>query len=85
MMDEEFEVNMSPLCQTITREGKTIEVQIYNDGEGSWLLEVIDEHNNSTVWEDTFETDESALNEVLEAIKHEGIAVFIGPETDESK
>lgn len=78
-MNEEFEVEMSPLCQSITSDGKTVEVQIYSDGEDGWLLEVIDEHNNSTAWEDVFETDASALNEVKQTIKNEGIQIFVGP------
>ena len=80
-MNEEHEVKMSPLCQMVTREGKTVQIDIFEDGEGGWLLEVIDEYNNSTVWDDPFKTDESALNEALETIEMEGIASLIGPGT----
>jgi hypothetical protein len=41
----------SPLAQSVTRDGKTVRVDIYEDGEGGWLLEVVDEHGNSTAWE----------------------------------
>ena len=77
-MNEEHEVKMSPLCQSVAQDGKTVQVDIYDDGDGGWLLEVVDEYNNSTVWDDAFETDQSALNEALDAIANEGIDSFIG-------
>ena len=79
-MSEEYEVKLSHLCQKVTREGKTVQIDIYEDGEGGWLLEVVDEYNNSTVWDDPFKTDESALEEALETIEKEGIVSLIGPE-----
>ncbi len=72
-MNEDYEVKMSHLCQTVSREGKSVRIDIYEDGEGGWLLEVVDEYNNSTVWDDPFKTDESALKEALETIEVEGI------------
>jgi len=82
-MEEEYELIKSPLCQAISSNGKTVQVDIYEDGKDGWILEVIDEFNNSTVWDDSFETDESALNEVVQTIKHEGIAVLIDPKNSE--
>ena len=78
-MDEEYELIKSPLCQSITSDGKTVQVDIYEDGEDGWILEVIDQFDNSTIWEESFETEESALFEVSETIKHEGISVLIDP------
>ena len=80
-MNENPEVKMSPLCQAVTREGKTVQIDIYEDSEGGWLLEVVDEYNNSTVWDDPFETDQNALNEALDTIEKEGIVSLIGPGT----
>ena len=77
-MNEEHAVKMSPLCQPVTQNGKSVQVDIYDDGDGGWLLEVVDEYNNSTTWDDAFETDQSALNEALDAIANEGIDSFIG-------
>ena len=68
----------SPLSQAIARDGKTVQVDIYEDGEGGWLLEVVDEYNNSSVWENPFETDLAALTEVLRTIEAEGINSLIG-------
>ena len=79
---DDYEVKMSPLSQAVTREGKTVQVDIYEDGEGGWMLEVEDEYWNSTVWEDPFETDEMALQEALETIEKEGINALIGPEPE---
>ena len=46
-----------------------------------WLLEVVDEFNNSTVWEDSFETEKNALNEAINTIETEGVASLIGAES----
>ena len=78
-MDEDYELIKSPLCQSMTSDGKTVQVDIYEDGKDGWILEVIDQFDNSTVWEESFETEESALFEVRETIKHEGISVLIDP------
>jgi hypothetical protein len=77
-MDEEYELKYSPLCQNIERDGKVVEVLIYDDGEGRWLLEVVDEHENSTVWDEPFDTDQEALDELMDCIKEEGIDSLIG-------
>lgn len=77
-MEEEFELEMSPLCQDLTDKGKTVRVEIYRGGGSDWHLEVVDEFNNSTVWEDQFPTDAEALAEAKATIKEEGIDVLIG-------
>ena len=68
----------SPLSQSITRNEKTVQVEIYEDGDGGWLLEVIDEHGNSAVWNDPFQSDKEALDEALKTIDEEGIDSLIG-------
>lgn len=64
---------MSPLCQSITRDGKTVQIDIYEDGENRWLAEAIDEYGNSTCWDDRFNTEQDALDEVLKTINEEGL------------
>jgi hypothetical protein len=54
-MTENTEKKLSPLCRTIEQDGKIIRVEIYQNVEGAWLLEVFDEFDNSTAWEDAFE------------------------------
>ena len=72
----------SPLAQSVTRDGKTVSVEIYEDGEGGWLLEVVDEFKNSTVWDEPFATDQEALDEALRTIAEDGIHALIGLPTD---
>jgi hypothetical protein len=60
-MSEEYEIKYSTLCQKVTSEGKSVQVYIYEDGKGGWILEVVDEYDNSTVWDDPFKTDDEAL------------------------
>jgi len=68
----------SPLSQYVSRDGLTVRVDIYEDGEGGWILEVVDSYNNSTVWQDPFPSDEEALVEALRTIEEDGIASLIG-------
>ena len=81
-MTEEYEVKYSALCQKITSDGKTVQVYIYEDDKGGWILEVVDEYGNSTVWDDPFKTDDDALDEVFDTIEKEGISSLIGTKTD---
>jgi uncharacterized protein len=72
----------SILAQSITRDGKTVIVDIYEDGGGGWLLEVVDEYGNSTVWDAPFATDQEALDEALKTIDEDGIDSLIGSPSD---
>ena len=78
MTEDEQTPNHSPLAQSVTRDGKTVQVDIYENGKGGWLLEVVDEFWNSTVWDDSFESDREALAEALKTIDEEGIESLIG-------
>lgn len=84
-MNDEYEVKISHLCQEISSGGKTIQVDIYEDDEGGWLLETVDEYGNSTVWNDTFKTDATALTEVKKTILSKGINALIGPQDGKDK
>ncbi len=68
----------SLLSQVIERDGRSVKVGIYEDGTGGWLLEVVDEFGNSSVWDQSFETEQYALDEALETIREEGIESLIG-------
>ena len=61
----------SSLSQQITRNGVTVQVEIYGDGAGKWILEVVDQQNNSHVWDEVFETDDLALDEAIRALEEE--------------
>lgn len=77
-MSENVEYIQSPLCQKYTEGNQSVEIDIYRTEDSGWILEIVDEGNNSTVWEDPFETDQDALDEALDALKQEGIAAFVG-------
>jgi len=80
-MNEEIELIMSPLCQSVESDGKTVQIDIYKDDKSGWILEVVDQFNNSSVWDDSFESDNDALEEALKTIKEEGINSLIGPDS----
>ena len=69
---------MSPLCQSVTREGHTVQIEIYEGDPGKWILEVVDMAGNSTVWDDQFDTDQQALDELHRTITEEGIESLVG-------
>ena len=74
---DEVEIKKSPLCRRITRDGTSVDVLIYSDGNYGWILEVVDEEGASTVWDDSFLTDQAALDEVMKVIEKEGIRSFL--------
>ena len=77
------EIVMSPLCREISKDGTRIQVDIYRgEDDSSWILEVVDEENASTVWDDPFDTDREALDEVMEVIERYGIRSFLEGESE---
>jgi len=84
-MTDEPKLELSPLSQEVSSGGRTVNVEIYRlEGDTSWALEVVDEHNNSTVWDDTFETESAALTEAKKTILSEGVNSLVGPEDGKS-
>jgi len=80
MRDEnDPEIEYSPLCEEVTRDGLTVRVQIYRikTGNDGWLLEVVDHEDASTVWDDLFKTDHEALAEFSRTLEAEGIQSFL--------
>ena len=75
---DEIELIYSKHCQSVTRNGKTVKVEIYSSGKNDWILEVVDKDNNSTVWDDQFDTDDEAFQEFERTLKEEGIESMIG-------
>ncbi|WP_254277515.1 hypothetical protein [Halomonas sp. 3H] len=77
-MSIEPELIQSPLSQSITRDGHSLQVDIYRlEDEVDWVLEVVNETGTSHVWDDRFATDQAALGAVYEAIDEEGITAFL--------
>ncbi len=79
-MEDDFEIEFSPLCQSISSGGKSVQAHIYRNDDDKWILELEDEYGNSTVWDDLFDTDSAALIEAKKAILEDRITSFIGPE-----
>ena len=69
----------SLLDQTYSKDGKSIEIEIYRMPDAAWNVQVVDTFGNSTVWDDEFESDKEALQFVLAEIERDGIDEFIGP------
>ena len=69
------EVEFSPLCQFVTSEGITVRVVIFRVPEldSRWSLEVVDQSDASTVWDDLFDTDDEAFDAFEAALETEGI------------
>ena len=78
MVDYDEGPKMSQLSRTVTHDGKKLQIAIYSNGAGKWLLECIDEENTSTAWEEPFETEQDALDEALNTLKEQGMEYFTG-------
>jgi hypothetical protein len=70
----------SALSRTIREDG--VRIDIYRLETTDWSLEVVDETGTSTVWDDSFSTDQAALDEALKTIREEGIKTFLSGKTD---
>ena len=81
-MAEDSELVYSPLCREIHQGDQSVEVIIYQDADGKWILEIEDEEGSSTLWKDTFARDEYALNEAISTIERIGISGIINGDDD---
>ena len=75
---EDIELIYSKHCQTVSRNNKTVKVEIYSSGKNDWVLEVVDEDHNSTVWDEQFATEDDAYQEFQRTLEEEGIESMIG-------
>ncbi len=84
-MNDEPELELSILSQELKSGGRTVSVEIYRlEGDEEWALEIVDEFNNSTVWDDTFPTESVALTEATKSILEERVTSLVGPEDGKS-
>ena len=73
--DNDPEIENSPLSGPVTRDGFTVSVEIYrirNSNDG-WSLKLVDAENTSTVWNETFPTDQDAYREFRRGLEAEGL------------
>jgi len=75
--DDEYVLIQSALSGEFARDGITVDVQIYRGEEDhSWVLEVVDQANNSYVWQERFATDQSAMKEFLNSVDAAGMKQY---------
>jgi uncharacterized protein len=60
-----------------SRGGISVEVCIYRLEHTKWSLEIVDNNNNSVVWDGEFETDDEAFEEFMRAVRTEGLDVVL--------
>ena len=77
MTDDDIQLIHSPLTQTYSADGHTLQIEIYRGAGSLWILEIVDELGTSTVWDEQFETDTAALAAAFLAIEEEGIHHFV--------
>jgi hypothetical protein len=78
------EIERSPLSGPVTRDEITVSVEIYRmrvGGDG-WSLEVVDDEDGSTVWDETFPTDRDAYEEFQRALEAEGLPGLLEATSD---
>ncbi len=86
MTDDDYELIHSPLTQTHSAEGHTLQIEIYRSADSPWILEIVDEQGTSTVWGAEFATDTAALEAAFAAIEAEGgVHHFVVQAREEAK
>ncbi|HKJ32282.1 MAG TPA: hypothetical protein VKA34_10670 [Balneolales bacterium] len=68
----------SDITKEIEKDGFKVTIEVYKGDQGGWILEIVDEEWNSTVWDDLFPSAKEALDAGIKAIEEEGIQAFIG-------
>jgi hypothetical protein len=67
----------SGLSQRITVDGHELKIEIYRlEHDTQWSLEIVDEDDTSTVWDNLFDTDQGALDAALKMVTEEGLSGF---------
>ena len=69
---DEIDLIDSPLSQILQEDNEQIEVLIYRLPDSDWTLEVVNQNGTSTVWDETFPSDQEALSVALDGIKAAG-------------
>ena len=70
----------SDIIKEIEKDGLKVKIKVYKADQkgGGWILEIVDEGWNSTVWDSQFPSSKEALDAGIKAIDEEGIQAFIG-------
>jgi hypothetical protein len=68
----------SNITKEIEKGGSKVTIEVCKADKGGWILEIVDEGWNSTLWDDLFMSSKEALDAGIRAIDEEGIQSFIG-------
>jgi hypothetical protein len=75
--EDDYVIINSDLSGEMRRDGITVQVEIYRGEEDdTWVLEVVDSENASIVWDERFETERAAMDELLATIRTHGMKQF---------
>ena len=68
----------SSLSRVVSEQDVTVKVNIVRlEDEPGWSLEVENERGTSTVWDDTFATDDAAYAAFRQTVDEEGMRAFL--------
>ena len=69
----------SNITKEIEKDGSKVTIEVYESDQkgGGWILEIVDDEGNSTVWDSQFPSSKEALDAGIKAIDEEGIQSFI--------
>ncbi len=78
-MPKEPKKEHSELSGEFTDDGITVLVDIFRPAgsQGDWTMEVIDQDEGLTVWDEPFATDREAFDEFLATVERDGIRTFL--------
>ncbi|WP_042776402.1 hypothetical protein [Sinorhizobium fredii] len=78
MTESEQQFEFSEFSGEFVDDDVTVILRIYRPAGTyrDWTLEVYDEEGNTTVWNDTFDTDRDAFQEFLATVQRDGIRTF---------
>ncbi|MFY0613084.1 MAG: hypothetical protein JXQ99_16255 [Hyphomicrobiaceae bacterium] len=76
-LDDDYVLIESSLSGEFVRDGIRVDVQIYRGEEDTaWVLEVIDQADNSYVWDEQFATDQLAMKAFLASVDMDGMKQY---------
>lgn len=78
-MAKEPQSEHSELAGEFTDDGVTVLVDIFRPAgsQSDWVMEVVNQDDGLTSWEEKFATDREAFDEFLATVEREGIRTFL--------
>ncbi|AFL51482.1 hypothetical protein ABIE78_002684 [Sinorhizobium fredii] len=79
MTESEQQYEFSEFSGEFIDDDVTVILRIYRPADTNldWVLEVFDQEGNTTVWDNTFDTDRDAFQEFLATVQRDGIRCFV--------